>query len=104
MNLDKFLSNGLITRVPGLVIGPPGVGKTAAIVNWGRRNNLRTWTIVASPPSHLPKDGDIVTVASAVAVVKEGCRQALDEAATRRQHGKVGNYTHVNTWPFDCSN
>ena len=31
------------------------------------------------PPSHLPKDGDEITVASAVAVVKEGCCQALDE-------------------------
>jgi hypothetical protein len=86
----------------------------AAAYNWGVgkkdffRPLGRTWTDVeaaakaasSSPPSHLPKDGDIVTVASAVAVVKEGCRQALDEAATRRQHGKVGNYTHVNTWPW----
>ena len=71
----------------------------------------RTWVDVEaaakavsppSPPSHLPKDGDKITVASAVAVVKEGCRQALDEAATRRQPGKVGNYSHVayvNPWP-----
>lgn len=70
----------------------------------------RTWADVeaaakavsSSPPPHLPKDGDIITVASAVAVVKEGCRQALDEAATRRQPGKVGNYAHVtyvNPWP-----
>jgi hypothetical protein len=55
-----------------------------------------------SPPTQpLPKDGDTITVASAVAVVKEGCRQALDEAA-RRLPGKVGNYTHVtyvNPWP-----
>ena len=66
----------------------------------------RTWADVeaaataVSPP--LPKDGDTITVASAVAVVKEGCRQALDEAATRRQSGKVGNYAHVtyvNPWP-----
>lgn len=55
-----------------------------------------------SPLSQLPKDGDIITVASAVAIVKEGCRQALDEAATRRQPGKSGNYSHVtyiNPWP-----
>lgn len=66
----------------------------------------RTWADVeaaataVSPP--LPKDGDTITVASAVAVVKEGCRQALNEAATRRQPGKVGNYAHVtyvNPWP-----
>lgn len=71
----------------------------------------RTWADVEaaakavsspSPLSQLPKDGDIITVASAVAVVKEGCRQALDEAATRRQPGKVGNFSHVtyiNPWP-----
>ena len=71
----------------------------------------RTWADVEAaakavsspPPSHLPKDGDEITVASAVAVVKEGCRQALDEAATRRQPGKVGNFSHVtyiNPWPL----
>ncbi|TXH53110.1 MAG: hypothetical protein E6Q97_13935 [Desulfurellales bacterium] len=72
----------------------------------------RTWADVEaaakavsspSPLSQLPKDGDIITVASAVAVVKEGCRQALDEAATRRQPGKVGNFSHVtyiNPWPL----
>lgn len=55
-----------------------------------------------SPLSQLPKDGDIITVASAVAIVKEGCRQALDEAATRRRPGKSGNFSHVtyiNPWP-----
>lgn len=67
----------------------------------------RTWADVEAaakavslpPSSHLPKDGDKITVASAVAVVKEGCRQALDEAETRRQPGKVGNYAHVNYTP-----
>lgn len=55
-----------------------------------------------SPLSQLPKDGDVITVASAVAIVKEGCRQALDEAATRRQPGKSGNFSHItyiNPWP-----
>ena len=65
----------------------------------------RTWADVeaeaaaaakATKAPQLPKDGDIITVASAVAVVKEGCRQALDEAATRRQPGKVGNFSHVS--------
>ena len=67
----------------------------------------RTWADVeaaaeATVFAQLPKDGDIITVASAIAVVKEGCRQALDEAATRRQPGKSGNYSHVtyiNPWP-----
>jgi broad specificity phosphatase PhoE len=66
----------------------------------------RTWADVETAvkaakttTAQLPKDGDIITVASAVAIVKEGCRQALDEAATRRQPGKVGNYAHVNYTP-----
>jgi hypothetical protein len=84
----------------------------AAAYNWrvGKKDFFRplgrTWAdveaaakAVSPPSSHLPKDGDIITVASAVAVVKEGCRQALDEAATRRQSGKVGNYAHVNYTP-----
>lgn len=55
-----------------------------------------------SPLSQLPKDGDVITVASVIAIAKEGCRQALDEAATRRQPGKSGNFSHVtyiNPWP-----
>lgn len=70
----------------------------------------RTWADVeaaakaVSPPpsSHLPKDGDTITVARAVAVVKEGCRQALDEAASRRKPGKVGNYSH-DVYPGGCA-
>ena len=72
-------------------------------LSWAAAEELVKLPPPASPlPSHLPKDGDTITVASAVAVVKEGCRQALDEAATRRQPGKVGNYAHVtyvNPWP-----
>lgn len=87
----------------------------AAAYNWGVgkkdyfRPLGRTWadveaeaTATAAKASQLPKDGDIITVASAVAIVKEGCRQALDEAATRRQPGKSGNFSHVtyiNPWP-----
>jgi hypothetical protein len=69
----------------------------------------RTWADVETAvkaakttTAQLPKDGDIITVASAVAIVKEGCRQALDEAATRRQPGKSGNFSHItyiNPWP-----
>lgn len=35
---------------------------------------------LSPPPSCLPKDGDTITIAGAVAVAKEGCRQALGEA------------------------
>ena len=88
----------------------------AATYNWGVgkkdyfRPLGRTWADVeaeaaaaaATKASQLPKDGDIITVASAVAIVKEGCRQALDEAAMRRRPGKSGNFSHVtyiNPWP-----
>ncbi len=87
----------------------------AAAYNWGVgkkdyfRPLGRTWADVETAAkaaktttAQLPKDGDIITVASAVAIVKEGCRQALDEAATRRQPGKSGNFSHVtyiNPWP-----
>jgi hypothetical protein len=59
--------------------------------------------------SRLPKEGDVVTVASAVAVVREGCRQALDDLLpsydalcappTARQSAKVGNYAAQNYTP-----
>lgn len=48
MSLDTFLSVGLRTRCPGLIIGPPGVGKSASVASWARRNNLRTWIVIAS--------------------------------------------------------
>lgn len=72
-------------------------------LSWAAAEELVKLPIPASTPSRLPKNGDRITVASAVAVVKEGCRQALDEAATRRQPGKVGNFSHVtyiNPWPL----
>ena len=52
-----------------------------------------------SPLSQLPKDGDIVTGASAVAIVKESCRQALGEAAMRRRVGNFSHVTYINPWP-----
>ncbi len=48
MSMDRFLSIGLRTRTPGLIIGPPGVGKSSSIVNWGNKNGLRTWVVIAS--------------------------------------------------------
>lgn len=46
--IDNFLEIGLRTRAPGLLMGPPGVGKSASIVNWGKRNNLQVWVVIAS--------------------------------------------------------
>ena len=46
--LDNFLSIGLRTRTPGLVIGPPGVGKSASISSWARKNGMETWVVIAS--------------------------------------------------------
>jgi hypothetical protein len=46
--IQRFLEIGLRTRTPGLLIGPPGVGKSATIIDWGARNNLKTWVVIAS--------------------------------------------------------
>lgn len=48
MNIDKFLSIGLRTRTPGLLIGPPGVGKSASVSSWAAKRNLRAWVVIAS--------------------------------------------------------
>lgn len=48
MKLDQTLDLSLISRVPVLVWGPPGVGKTATIRAWAERRGLRCWTVVAS--------------------------------------------------------
>lgn len=48
MSLDSFLAVGLRTRCPGLIIGPPGVGKSASVASWARKNGLRTWVVIAS--------------------------------------------------------
>lgn len=48
MNIDKFLSLGLRTHTPGLLVGPPGVGKSASIARWGADNGLKTWVVIAS--------------------------------------------------------
>lgn len=46
--IDQFLEIGLRTQVPGLLIGDPGVGKSASIVNWGKKRKLQTWVVIAS--------------------------------------------------------
>jgi hypothetical protein len=48
MQLDTKLDLSLISRVPLLVWGPPGAGKTATIRAWAERRKLRSWTVVAS--------------------------------------------------------
>src|SRR5262249_54880181 len=48
MRLDQTLDFSLISRVPVLVWGPPGAGKTATIRAWAERRKLRCWTVVAS--------------------------------------------------------
>jgi MoxR-like ATPase len=48
MRLELTLDLSLISRVPLLVWGPPGVGKTATIRAWAERRGLRCWTVVAS--------------------------------------------------------
>src|SRR3954469_11185454 len=48
MRLEQSLDLTLVARVPLLVWGSPGVGKTATIRAWAQRRKLRCWTVVAS--------------------------------------------------------
>ena len=48
MRLDQLLDATTRARVPALVWGPPGVGKTAAIRRWAARRKLQCWTVIAS--------------------------------------------------------
>ena len=49
---------------------------------------------VPAPQPSLPENGDKITVARAIAVVREGCRQALDEAlSTPPTAGKGGSFS-----------
>lgn len=48
MALDQLLDLGSCTRIPSLIWGPPGVGKSAAVQQWARRRGLRCWTVLAS--------------------------------------------------------
>lgn len=90
------------------------------------RPHGKTWAEVerladekeAAAKAKLPKDGDLVTVANALSVVKEGCKQAIaedrQEAAQRTQStaaainsttGKtVGTYSASGTtFTFPCA-
>jgi hypothetical protein len=79
-------------------------------LSWAAAEELvKLPTPASTPPSRLPKNGDRITVAGAVAVTKEGCRQALDELLpsydalcrppTARQTAKVGDYAGLNYSP-----
>jgi len=48
MRLETTLDLALTTRVPVVVWGPPGAGKTATIRAWAERRKLRCWIVVAS--------------------------------------------------------
>lgn len=37
-----------MSRVPLLIWGPPGVGKSATVVRWAEKRGLRCWTVIAS--------------------------------------------------------
>jgi hypothetical protein len=64
-------------------------------------NRCHIWFFLScvpcDPPGvEMPKNGNLVTVEGADAVVKEGCRQALQE---ERQRAKVGNPTYIVACP-----
>jgi hypothetical protein len=48
VRLTQILDVATLTRVPVLVWGPPGVGKSAAIQHWAHSRGLRCWTVIAS--------------------------------------------------------
>ncbi len=75
------------------------------------RPHSKTWAEVerladekeAAAKAKLPKDGDPITVANALSVVKEGCKQAIAE--DRKEAGKtVGTYSASGTtFTFPCA-
>lgn len=75
------------------------------------RPHGKTWAEVerladekeAAAKAKLPKDGDPITVANALSVVKEGCKQAIAE--DRKEAGKtVGTYSASGTtFTFPCA-
>ncbi len=48
MTLDTILDSATKARVPVLLWGPPGVGKSAAITSWAKRRGQTCWTVIAS--------------------------------------------------------
>jgi hypothetical protein len=48
MQMNALLDTAVQVRVPVLIWGPPGVGKSAAIQRWASTRGLRCWTVIAS--------------------------------------------------------
>ena len=48
MELDRLFDTATVARVPVLIWGPPGVGKSAAIQSWAASRELPCWTVIAS--------------------------------------------------------
>jgi hypothetical protein len=48
MRLESFLDSAVRARVPILIWGSPGVGKSAAVQAWAGRRGLNCWTVIAS--------------------------------------------------------
>src|SRR5579883_460852 len=48
VKLEKILDVATQARVPVLLWGPPGVGKSAAIQRWAVDRGMRCWTVIAS--------------------------------------------------------
>ena len=48
MNVDGILDAATRARVPVLLWGAPGVGKSAAITSWAKRRGQACWTVIAS--------------------------------------------------------
>ncbi len=48
MQLSAILDVATRARIPLLVWGPPGVGKSAVIQHWARTRGLSCWTVIAS--------------------------------------------------------
>lgn len=48
MTLDTILDSATKARVPVLLWGAPGVGKSAAINSWAKRRGQACWTVIAS--------------------------------------------------------
>ncbi|MDX1931405.1 MAG: AAA family ATPase [Capsulimonadales bacterium] len=46
--LDTVLDCATDARVPLLLWGPPGIGKSALVTSWARRRGLPCWTVIAS--------------------------------------------------------
>lgn len=46
--IERFLDVCMKSRTNGLIKGPPGVGKSAAIQNWAKNRGLDCWIVIAS--------------------------------------------------------